>query len=256
MKQFSVWVAPAAVAAALLTLTACGSSSKKTSAGATSSTAASSSAAASSTPASTSASTSASTAAGTPLSAIVLQAADVPSTFKKAPAQPVDPSDKANAAKLAACVGGKDTSADEVAKASSDFEQGNNSIGSNVSRFKSESDIAVDVQNLHSPKVDGCIGQQARQAFTKNLPAGAKVDKFSYHVTPGSNGGPSNLAGLGQGTVTVTAGGQTLQVFITTAFITGPRLEGEVDVLSIGTRIPVADQQKAIEAVAQRAAKG
>jgi hypothetical protein len=255
MKQFSGWAAPAVLTVAAVALTACSSSksgSAKTPAatGAGSSTSQSSA----STPASTSASSSA--APGTPLSAIVLQASDVPSTYKKTPAAADDPNDKVEAAKLATCVGGKDTSGDELAKASSNFEQGNNAISSDVSRFKSDADIAADVKNLHSPKIDQCLGQQARDAFTKELPAGAKMDKFSYHVTPGSNGGPSNLAGLGRGTITVTASGQTLQVFVTTAFITGPRLQAEVDIISLGAAIPAVVQQKAIKAVADRAAKG
>jgi hypothetical protein len=250
MKQLHVWVAPAAVTAALLTLTACGSSSKKTNGGTTSS---SSQASNSTVPSSSQASTSAPAAPSTPLSAIVLQASDLPATFKKSAPEPDDPAEQA---KVAACVGVKDQSADKVDNAKSSFDQGDNGISSDASRFKSQSDVTADTAMLRSPKIDGCLQQSARRTFTKSLPAGAKIDKFSFHVSPGANGGPSNLAGVGQGTITLSASGQTVQIFITIAFITGPRIEAEVDITGVGAPIAEAVQRQAIKAVADRAAKG
>jgi hypothetical protein len=246
MKHVSTVVAPAIVTAAVLALTACSSSSK-----AAKSASPSTGAAASTTK--SSAPTSAPSTPATPLSAIVLQAADVPTTFKKAAPDPDDPADHAA---VVACVGGANTESDKAGTAEAGFDQGDNSISSTVSRFKSASSVNTDVRLIKNPKFDSCSEQQARKTLTKALPAGAKIDDISMKTTPGTNGGPENVAAIGRGTVTLTANGQTAKVYIVVAYITGPRLEAEVDVTGFGAPIADAATEKAITAVAQRAAKG
>jgi hypothetical protein len=232
-----------ALAAVLVTVTACSSSAKDSS----------SSPPPSSSPASSSAPASSSVPAATPLSAIVLQAGDLPSTFTKATPDPDDPD--AHAA-VVACLGTKDTTSAKLDTAKSEFHQGDNSISSDASRFKSDSDVAADTESINSPKFDACQEKVGRQTIAKSLPAGTEINDISLHTTPGPNGGPSNIAGIGQGTVTLTANGQTVKVYTLVAYITGPRLEAEVDVTGIGAPIDDTIAKQAIAAVARRAAKG
>jgi hypothetical protein len=250
MKQFSTWVTAAVLTVGVVALTACGSSKS------TSTKTPTASGAGGATSASQQAPTSASAAPATPLSAIVLQAADLPSTFTKAPAQAEDANDAVEQAKVATCAGVKSTASDKLESAKSSFDLGDSGISSDASRFKSASDIASDVKMLHSPRIDQCLQESARRTIAKGMPAGAKVDNITVHVTHGSSGGPSNVVALAQGTVTVTISGQTVKVYTTAAFITGPRIEAEVDVTGVGAPLPAATQRQAIDAVAARAAKG
>jgi hypothetical protein len=249
MKQFSTWVTAAVLTGGVVALAACGSS-KSTSTKTPTASGAGGATSASHSP------TSASAAAATPLSAIVLQAADLPSTFTKAPAQAEDANDAVEQAKVAICAGVKSTASDKLESAKSSFDQGDSGVSSDASRFKSASDIASDVTMLHSPRIDQCLQESARRTIAKGMPAGAKVDAITLHVTPGSSAGPTNVVALAQGTVTVTVSGQTVKVYTTAAFITGPRIEAEVDVTGVGAPLPAATQRQAIEAVAARAAKG
>ena len=244
-------VVPAILAAALATLTACSSSSKDSksdspSTGAGASTTKSS-------PASTSASTSA--AATTPLSAIVLQAAEVPTGFKQGTPDAND-DDAAQHAAIVACVGGKDTTSNKLDTARSSFDQGDNSITSEASRFKSDDDVATDVALLKNAKFDSCAEQSARQSLTKSLPAGSKIDTVKMETEPTPAGAPSNLAAVGHGTVSITANGQTVKIYTVVGYITGPRIEAEVDLTGVGAPPGDAAIMQTITAVAQRAAKG
>jgi hypothetical protein len=249
MKHVSTLAAPAILTAAVLALTGCGSSAKDAK-----STSSSTGAAASTTRSSASTSTSSTPATSTtPLSAIVLQAADVPTTFKKGAPNPDDPADQAA---IVACAGGANTASDKLDSAESSFDQGDNSISSSVSRFKSDASTATDVQLLKNPKFDSCSEQRARSTLAKGLPAGAKIGDITMKTTPGTNGGPENVAAIGRGTVTLTANGQTVKIYTVVAYITGPRLESEVDVTGFGAPIDETVAEKAITAVAQRTAKG
>jgi len=187
------------------------------------------------------------------LAAIPVQASDLPSGWK---ATPADTSNEAAAnAAMHNCVGGTDTSPDKVETVNaSDYSLNNATISSNVSSFKSEADIAADKQLLQSPKIDSCYKQLLNKLLAKALPSGTTVDNITFHLTPGSGGGPTNLEATGDGVIAIMAQGQSASVYVSVAFISGPLVEAQVTFIDLGQRVDETLQRQIITAVAQRAA--
>src|SRR5262249_15764562 len=181
----------------------------------------------SSSPSTSSRSPATSASAATPaslsqLEKIVLQSADLPSSWKRAPYQP-DPNDSANNAALVKCVGARNTDSDKVAEAhSGDFALGDARISSSASSYRSQSDLDADIAMLHSPKLSPCFEQMVKKQLAASLPAGGTIESASIKITPGSAGGPANVVATGTGTIKVQVNGQHVPVYLTVAFITGP----------------------------------
>lgn len=206
--------------------------------------------------ASPAASASATPASQSHLKTIVLQSADFPSGWKGTPHQP-DPNQSSNDTAMVQCIGARDTSADKVAEANSDdFAQGNASVSSSATSYKSQSDLDSDVAMLHSSKVSPCFEQMMKKELTASLPAGSTIETTSINITPGSAGGPSNVVATGTGTIKVKVNGQEVPVYLTVAFITGPLIEAEVDTENLGTPVPASVVNPLVSTVATRAAKG
>ena len=190
------------------------------------------------------------------LQTIVLQPADLPAAWKGTPYQ-ADPNDAADQAALLACTGGKDTTADKVAEANSDdYNLDNATISSSANSFKSQSDIDADVATLHSSKLSSCYEQLLKKRLATSLPAGATIKSASITITPGSGGGPANVAATGSGTIQISANGQIVPAYVNVAFITGPLIEAEVDAENVGTPVPPAVVSALVAKVAARAAQG
>jgi hypothetical protein len=190
------------------------------------------------------------------LKKIVLQPADLPSGWKGTPYQP-DPSDAANQAAMMKCVGARNTDGDKVAEADSeDFALGDASISSWADSYRSQSDVDADTATLHNPKFAPCDEQLAKKSLATALPAGAMIESASIKVTPGSAGGPANVAGTETGTIKVSVNGQQVPVYLTAAFITGPLIEAEVDTENAGAPVPASVVNALVATVATRAANG
>ena len=262
-----------AVSGALL-LAACGGSSGTSNAagttGVVSSAPASSSAAPSSsagtssapsassaTPGSGTASSSApATATKAKLLAIGLQASDLGTGWKSNPSSS-DSDDNSGQAELVACVGGKNTDPDKVLDVDSpDFTSGTATISSSVTSYKSDSDIDADVALLKNPKVSGCFEKEAKAEVADAAGSGATLKNITFKVTPGAVAGISNVAGTGTGSITAVSGGKSVTIYIGVVFITGPKLEAEVDFETVGQAVPAASRNQIIAKVAARAAKG
>jgi len=158
----------------------------------------------------------------------------------RTPYQP-DPNDSANDAALMKCIGARDTDSDKVAAANSDdFSLGDASISSSAASYRSQSDLDADVATLHSPKLSSCFGQLMKKQLASSLPAGSATESASIKITPGSAGGPANVAATGTGTIKVRVNGQQVPVYLTVAFITGPLIEAEVDIENVGTPVPAS----------------
>ncbi len=251
-------IAGTALLAGVVALSGCSSSTKGS--GSAGSSATSSSAASSPSTVSTSASTSASPTAAPPSTAtllgITLQTGDLPTTWQATPYQ-ADPTDKSDQAALVTCAGGKDTSPDQIGEQHSpDYGLDDASISSEADSFKSQSDVDADVALINNPKTSACYNQLAKSEIEPSLPSGSTVNSAAITITPGANGGPSNVVGTGTGQVNVTVQGQTATVYLNVAFITGPLIEAEVDFENIGSPVPADLQAAAIKAVATRAAAG
>ncbi|MCW2525858.1 MAG: hypothetical protein JWM76_718 [Pseudonocardiales bacterium] len=218
--------------------------------------AASSSTATSASAAPSSAASSAAGASG-PLAMIVVQPADLGVGWTAA-AHEDDPEDAANQAALLQCAGiTKSTVADKVDTANSpDYSQNGASVSSSATTYKTQADVEADTAVLNNPKISGCYEQLFQAQLAKTLPAGSSVTAVKIEITPGTNGGPANVAAIGGGTITATVSGKSVTIYLGVAFITGPLLEAEVDFENPTQPVPTAIFSGLVTAVATRAAKG
>ena len=190
------------------------------------------------------------------LLAITLQPADVPAGWKSTPYQP-DPSDAADNAALDKCLGVPDTDSDETGEADSpDYSLANATISSSASSYKSQADITTDTETIKSPKISSCLDALFATQLKPTLPTGSTLGGVSITVTPHTSTEPANVIATAAGTISVTASGQSIVVYLNVAFITGPLIEAEVDFEDVGQPVPVAIQTAAITKVAARAANG
>lgn len=186
------------------------------------------------------------------LTAIALQASDLPAGWAGTASDP-DPAEASEDAALAQCVGGKDSYPDETGESNSDdYGLDNASISSSATSFRSPTDVTADIAIIKSPKIDSCYKQLAVSQLG-GLPAGATLNSAEIDVTPGSAGGPSNVVAGASGKIEITASGQLLDFYLNIAFITGPSIEAEVDFFNIGTPVPPALRASLIAKVSARA---
>jgi hypothetical protein len=230
----------------------CSSSTVKT----TSSSSASRSAAAETSSAST-ASTKPGTGGSAKLSDIVLQPTDLPTGWDATPSSSDPQQEAADQAALVQCVGGRNTFPDRTGEVDSpDFSLDGASISSNAASYKSQADLDADIALIKSPKASACFEKLVNAQLSDGLDPGESVGPLSLTITPGSAGGPSNVAGTGTGTVTIVDSGQQIPVYLEVAFITGPLIEAEVTIATPSQPMPAAMLASLIGTVATRAAKG
>jgi hypothetical protein len=220
-------------------LVACGGSSSKTT----------------STVGGSSASPSASPASESQLAKIVLQPADLPAGWKGTPSQDNISADAARDVALYQCLGVPNyrtpTRVDEAF--SDDFTLGDAYIYSSASSYRSQSEVEANVAAVLSPKFSPCFVKLLKhQAATQ----GVAVKSVSVKVTPGSAGGPANVAASGVATFKTNEGGKQTVHCSTVAFITGPLIEAEVDSENIGAPVPASLMEPLVAKVANRAAGG
>jgi hypothetical protein len=251
--------------AAILSVTVAGCSSSKTTSSpsapvtsviSTPSSSAPSSAGAAAPASSTGPSSDAAGAGTAKLAAMVLMASDLPAGWTATPHK-LDPKAATEQAALAQCVGGPNTAAAQVSEYHSpDFGLNGASVSSSASSFTSQAAVNVDVALLHSPKISSCYQRLIKAQLAASLPAGATVNAVTLTIVPGSHGGPSNIAGLGGGTITATAAGRKIPIYLAVAFITGPLTEATVDFVNPTQPIPAAMFTSLARTVAGRAAHG
>ena len=156
---------------------------------------------------------------------------------------------------MATCLGVRNTFKDRTGLAQSpDYTQGDATISSQASAYRSQGDIDNDVAMLKRSKIDKCYESLVRSEAGSALPPGAKVEAVSVHVTPGPSQHPDNVAATIVAKLTVSASGQTVQLFVDTALISGPKIEAEIDFQNVGQPLPAALQSQLIAKVASRAA--
>jgi hypothetical protein len=243
------FLAPTAgLACVVAVLAGCSSSSSKT----TTSTAAGSLSSSSSTAA---ASPSPSPASAAQLAKIVLQPAELPAGWEPTPYEP-DPATSAADAEFAKCLGVPNSDTEQVAEAhSDDFDQGDAEISSEAYSFRSQSAVDADIAGLHSAKAAPCFEQEMRQVLASAAPAGGTIESVSLKITPGSAGGPANVVATGAGTFQISASGNSVEGYLSVAFITGPLIEADVTSAGIGAPVPTSVMDPLVAAVAGRAAQ-
>lgn len=183
---------------------------------------------------------------------IVLRAEDLPLGWEGVPYK-ADPKASAISATMVKCVGARNTDSGKVSEAhSATFTLNNARISSSAASYRSQSDPDSDVAMMHSPKVSSCFQRQLTKQIAPALPAGATIESASMHIALGSAGGPSNVVAVGTGTVTVAANGHRIPLYVSTAFITGPLIEAEVDAFNVGTPVPASVVRSLVAFVATR----
>ncbi len=256
----AIAVAGASVAFAMLaagcTSTVHGTASAAQTSPATSRTAPASSSATSTTPTAPSSTPDAPPAGTAQLTAINLTAADLPADWTSSPSDSdSDSGDDQDQAALVACVGGTNTDPDKVTEVDSpDFSMNDADVSSSATSYKSQSDIDADVALINSPKISACYQQLLKSEVGTSLDPGSTVDAVALNITSGSSGGPNNVVGTINGTITVTDSGQQITLYLAVAFITGPKIEAEVDFESPDQPISATLFGSLVNAVATRAA--
>ena len=229
-------ILPAAVIASALAITACSSSgggtptpapstsASTTSAVTTPSPAPSTSSAGSSSP---SASTGTGTGTGTApshdvLSGLVVQASDLPTGFTSQP-HDTTTDDDTNQQQIVACVGSTSVNpADKIEEVNSDdFVKDPLTISSDATSYTSQAAVDALVQVIQNPKAEDCFKTLLQQQVASS---GGSVTAADIQVTPGTNGGPSNVVAVLQGKVDITVSGQQASVRVAEVFIEGRQL--------------------------------
>ena len=189
------------------------------------------------------------------LRTVGLQPAEMPPGWTSKDYQP-NPDEVALQAALVRCVGGRDTTADRIAEVHSpDYSQGEGAtVFSTASSYKSPDDVAANVEILANPKISSCYQTLVQTQLAKTLAAGTTINRVTFNVTLGPSGGPPNLAATGRGDVNLTANGQTADLFLKVAFITGGSLQAQVTCENIGAPVPAGLCDAVIAKVASRAA--
>jgi hypothetical protein len=187
------------------------------------------------------------------LTAMLLQATDLPTGWTATAGTGAGASDAKNQQKLTACTGSRNTYGDRVARAdSNDFTQGTNEISSNAISFKSTSDVDSDVAMLHSSKIDQCFTQLAASELSDAAPSGAKVTSIKIHFAGRSSGQPDNVVANAAGSFDVSAQGQQATAYLNVAFVRGPQVEAEVQFVSVATPVDSTLRDQLVSKVAQR----
>jgi len=118
------------------------------------------------------------------LKTIVVQRVDLPAGWTGAPYQS-DPSDAAFDAEFDSCLGVRNTDPDKSAEADSDdFSEGDATISSSATSYRSAADVASDTAALRSPKLNGCFQTELRKDVASSLPGGATIEGITLKVVP------------------------------------------------------------------------
>ena len=186
------------------------------------------------------------------LTGIVVQQGDVPAGYtSQAPDTSSD--DQANQAKIVNCVGSTAVNAaDRIEEVhGNDFVKDPQTISSDVTSFKSQAAVDALVSVITDPKAQNCFDAVLREQVASS---GGTVKSATVTITPGTNGGPSNVAALLQGTVTIMVQGQQATVNVVEGFITGRQVLATISTEAIGADVDVDAFKAAGAALATRAA--
>ncbi len=188
------------------------------------------------------------------LAELVLRSSDLPASWKATSAQ-AQTSDSQENAQITKCAGGKDTSADEVAKVrSDDFSVQGLTVSSSATLFKSKADIDADIAQLKRPKIASCLKGLLVKELKTSLHAGSKLGTVSVVVHAGPHGAAPNVAGTLRATIAATVHSRKVMVYTDSVFITGPRTEVEVDYQGVGSPVSATMQTKLTAIIAKRCA--
>jgi hypothetical protein len=190
------------------------------------------------------------------LARIVVQRSDLPAGWTGKPAAGQGNTDTDLQSRLLSCIGGHIDRSQQVAQVTGDdFTQGEMTISSDATSFKSRAEVDNRSAILTAPKAGTCLNQIVRQLLQDQLPAGTQLNGVAISLTGGSNGGPPNLVATEKGKITVSTAGQTVTVYLDAAFLRGNQVTASVEFEGIGQPVDANLQASVIAAVAARAAR-
>jgi hypothetical protein len=189
------------------------------------------------------------------LQRIPLRRGDLPSGWVAHKPKPDDPGSDAFDEQFASCVGAVGGTGAVSSAKGPDFDNGPAEISSSANRYASQQEIDKDVEILTSPRAESCLNSALHDMLVKTLRGKAQLGAVQLAITAGPNGGPANVAATATGTITLSRAGQSIQLFIDIAFITGPRIEADVEFFDVGAPVDPRLRQQLIQLVARRAAR-
>ena len=187
------------------------------------------------------------------LQKVVVQQSDLPSGWKGSPPS-IEASQVGNVVSAVyTCIGGTTiNNKNEIEQVNGDdFTQGQNTISSSATSFKTQQEIDNRVKLLLDPKADACFTSTLKSTLGKVVP-GAKVASAQVHVVKGYPGAPSNVAASATAQLALSIAGQTEPIYLSAAFIKGTLLGATVEFLGVGSPIDASVQTKAVTDVANR----
>jgi hypothetical protein len=186
----------------------------------------------------------------------VVQPGDLPAGWTAKAASPSS-NQAAEDSAFDQCMGAPSTTGDIVAVAySPNYVKGTSTIDSSATSYKSPSDVQADTHAMLDAKAGPCLQQVGKANLTAGLPKGATVKTDTVKVTPGTNGGPTNVVATVNSTVTLSASGHTLTLNVQSVYLIAPRIEAHIDFFTEGTAIPTLVKQAVINKVSVRVANG
>jgi hypothetical protein len=205
-----------------------------------------------STPPATSAPATGSAPSQDKLKAIVVQQSDVPSGYSGSPSDSSSDDDSSQQ-QIVQCVGGSGVNASDKIdeEHSDDFVKNPQTVSSDATSYSSQAAVDALVSVITNPKAQDCFNQLLKQQVEAS---GGSVTSANITITPGRNGGPSNVVALLQGRVDVTASGEKLTLNVIEGFIEGKQLLATVSVEAINAAADVNLFKQVGLAVANRAA--
>lgn len=156
---------------------------------------------------------------------LILVQADFPAGWAGTTAAPDTPEDDARAADLAECAGAVDPAVAESATVTGkDFAKDTAEVASEVTYVKTTEQAQTDLAAITGPKVEGCVERFAGDLLQKEIEgSGARLDRFAFDRIKTQKIGDATEAF--RMTATVTAGGQTLTIYVDLIFILKGRAE-------------------------------
>jgi len=186
------------------------------------------------------------------LKTFLIQASDLPDGWNSTPYK-ARPDGVTGESAMAKCMG-ETSPTDSVTEVHSDtFFSGGARIGSSATSYRSRRAVDAAVAIYHNPKFSPCFTRLLKRALANSNPPGTPIEA-SYQITPGAAGYPSNVVATATGFVKVGAKGNG--TYLSTAYISGPLMEAEVDTFNNGEPVPANATKSLFASVANRVAQG
>jgi len=188
------------------------------------------------------------------LQRLVLRTGDLPAGWTGAAYQSSPGASNAHAA-FSQCAGIPNSDSAKTGEVhSDDFSQGEATISSEAFGYSSAAAVTSDRSAIAGPKAKQCFQTLFDQQLRAALPAGSTLKPPSVTVTPGAVAGMSNVVGTVSASVSVSASGQSITVYVGAVFIAGPTIEAEVTYENVGAPFDTGVLDTAVRAVSQRVA--